>query len=168
MNWFYLSNKVDCYEDIKRINHQHMNLMLSKIPYQLSTSLLIIYVERAERLPSTQHGKSFEPHPFCLIKLDNYEEKTSIVKNSTNPCWMKSFVFMLHNPDQSLLKIYINDANNKNHIIGTVEISIGNLIEEKDWIINRPYSLKSTLTNSTEAKLYIKLQLQLMTKKLFK
>jgi len=164
MNWFYLSNNFDYFKQIQQINQEHIQLMLTKISRTLSTSLLIVYIERAEQLPSTQHGKTLEPYPFCLIKIDNYEEKTSIIKHSTNPCWMKSFMFMLVNPEQSLLQININDSNNKNHIIGTVEILIKNLMEEKDWIINRSYPLKSSFQNSIHTKLYIKLQLQIMTK----
>jgi hypothetical protein len=77
---------------------------------------------------------------------------------------MKSFMFMLVNPEQSLLQININDSNNKNHLIGTVEISIKNLMTEKDWIINRSYPLKSSFLNTINTKLFIKLQLQIMTK----
>jgi len=164
MNWFYLSNNLNDFQRIQQINQEHIHLMLTKISHTLSTSLLIVYIERAEQLPSTQQGKTLEPYPFCLIKIDNYEEKTSIIKHSTNPCWMKSFMFMLVNPEQSLLQININDSNNKNHIIGTVEILIKNLMEEKDWIINRSYPLKSSFQNSLHTKLYIKLQLQIMTK----
>ncbi len=164
MNWFYLSNNIDHFQQIKRINDEHIDLMFAKIPHTLSTSVLIVYIERAEQLPSTQHGKTLEPYPFCSIKIDNYEEKTSVIKHSTNPCWMKSFMFMLVNPEQSLLQININDFNNKNHLIGTVEISIKNLIEEKDWIINRSYPLKSSFSNTNQMKIYIKLQLQIMTK----
>jgi hypothetical protein len=164
MNWFYLSTNPNYFQSIQQINREHIHLMLSKISHTLSTSLLIVYIERAEQLPATQHGKALEPYPFCLIKIDNYEEKTSIIKNSTNPCWMKSFMFMLVNPEQSLLQIDINDSNNKNHIIGTVEISIKNLMEEKDWIINRSYPLKNSFSNSGNTKLYIRLQLQVMTK----
>jgi hypothetical protein len=138
--------------------------MLTKIPYTLSTSVLIVYIERAEQLPSTQHGKTLEPYPFCSIKIDNYEEKTSIIKHSTNPCWMKSFMFMLVNPEQSLLQIEINDSNNKNHLIGTVEISIKTLMEEKDWMINHSYPLKTSFANTMKTKIYIRLQLQVMTK----
>jgi hypothetical protein len=164
MNWFYLTNNHDNFQEIKQINQTHINLMLSKISHTLSTSLLIVYIERAEQLPSTQYGKTLEPYPFCLIKIDNYEEKTSVIKHSTNPCWMKSFMFMLVNPEQSLLEININDSNNKNHIIGTVKISIKNLMEEKDWIINRSYPIKSPFGNSINTKLSVKLQLQIMTK----
>ncbi len=164
MNWFYLSNNRNDFRIIQQINSEHIHLMLTKISHTLSTSLLIVYIERAEQLPSTQHGKDLEPYPYCLIKIDNYEEKTSIIKNSTNPCWRKSFMFMLVNPEQSLLQININDSNNKNHIIGTVEILIKNLIKEKDWIINRSYPIKSSFANSINTKLYLKLQLQVMTK----
>jgi hypothetical protein len=164
MNWFYLSTNLDYFRQIQQINQEHIHLMLTKIPHTLSTSLLIVYIERAEQLPSTQHGKDLEPYPFCLIKIDNYEEKTSIIKNSTNPRWMKSFMFMLVNPEQSLLQININDSNNKNQMIGIVEISIKNLMEEKDWIINRSYPIKSSFATSINTKLYLKLQLQVMTK----
>ncbi|CAF1492686.1 unnamed protein product [Adineta steineri] len=160
MNWFYLSTNRNYFPEIQQMNQEHIHLMLSKISHTLSTSLLIVYIERIEQLPSIQHGKNLEPYPFCLIKIDNYEEKTSIIKNSINPRWMKSFMFMLVNPEQSLLQININDSNNKNHLIGTVEISIKNLMEEKDWISNRFYPLK----NSPNTKLYLKLQLQIMTK----
>jgi hypothetical protein len=164
MNWFYLSNNINYFQQIKQINEEHLELMLTKISHTLSTSLLIVYIERAEQLPSTQHGKTLEPYPYCLIKIDNYEEKTSIIKHSTNPCWMKSFMFMLVNPEQSLLQIDINDSNNKNHLIGKVEILIKNLMEEKDWIINRSYPLKSSFPNTSNTKIYIKLQLRIMTK----
>lgn len=164
MNWFYLSNDLQDFQRIKKINQNHIELMLTKIPYTLSTSLLIVYIERAEQLPTTQHGKTLEPYPFCLIKIDNYEEKTSIIKHSINPCWMKSFMFMLVNPEQSLLQININDSNNKNHLIGTVDISIKSLMEEKNWIINRSYPLKSSFLNTINTKIYIKLQLQILTK----
>jgi Ca2+-dependent lipid-binding protein len=164
MNWFYLSNNIDHFQQIKRINDEHIDLMFAKIPHTLSTSVLIVYIERAEQLPSTQHGKTLEPYPFCSIKIDNYEEKTTVIKHSTNPSWMKSFMFMLVNPEQSVLQININDFNNKNHLIGTVEILIKNLMEEKDWIINRSYPLKSSFSNANQTKIYIKLQLQIMTK----
>ena len=164
MNWFYLSTSLHYYQQMKQLNREHMNLMSSKIPKLLSTSLLIVHIERAEQLPLTHHGKTLEPYPFCTIKIDSYQEKTSIIKSSTNPCWMKSFMFMLHNPEKSLLQININDSSNKNLIIGTVEISIKRLMEENDLIIHRSYPLKSSLTASTRTKLYLKLQLQIMTK----
>ena len=164
INWFYLSNNLDHFQQIKRINDEHIDLMSDKIPRTLSTSVLIVYIERAEQLPSTQRGKTLEPYPFCSIKIDNYEEKTTVIKHSTNPCWMKSFMFMLVNPEQSLLQININDFSNKNHLLGTVEISIKNLMSEKDWIINRSYPLKSAFPNTSQTKISIKLQLQVMTK----
>ncbi|CAF0763943.1 unnamed protein product [Adineta ricciae] len=160
LNWFYLSTNQKYFQEIQRINVEHIHSMLAKISHTLSTSLLIVYIERAEHLPSTQHGKALEPYPFCSIKIDNYEEKTSIIKNSTNPCWMKSFMFMLVHPEQSLLQININDSNSKNHLIGTIEISIKTLLQERDWSINRAYPLKG----SSNTKLYIRLQLQVMTK----
>jgi hypothetical protein len=49
-------------------------------------------------------------------------------------------------------------------LIGTVEILIKNLMEEKDWIINRSYPLKSSFSNTNQTKISIKLQLQIMTK----
>ena len=164
MNWFYLSNQFDDFQQIKQLNQQHIDMMLSKISHTLSTSLLIVYIERAEQLPSTQHGKTLEPYPFCSIKIDNYEEKTSIIKHSTNPSWMKSFMFMLVNPEQSILHISINDSNNKNHLIGYVELSIRSLMNEKDWISNRSYPVKSSFINTMNTKLHMKLQLQVLTK----
>jgi hypothetical protein len=142
------------------MNQEHLQLMSSKISPTLATALFIVYLERAEQLPSTEHGKSLEPSPFCSIKVDNYEEKTALIKNCTNPRWMKSFMFMLVNPEQSLLQVNINDSSNKNHLIGTVELSIKSLMAEKDWTANRAYPLK----NSLDSKLYMKVQLQLMTK----
>lgn len=164
MNWFYLSNDIRHFEQIQRVNEEHADRMFAKIPHTLATSLLIVYIERAEQLPSTQHGKTLEPYPFCVIKIDNYEEKSSIIKHSTNPSWMKSWMFMLVNPEQSLLQIHINDSNNRNHLIGTVEISIKTLMETKDWIINQSYPLKSSFANTQHTKLFIRLQLQILTK----
>ena len=164
MNWFYLSNNILHFEQIQRLNGEHIDQMFAKIPHTLATSLLIVYIERAEQLPSTQHGKTLEPYPFCVIKIDNYEEKTSIIKHSTNPSWMKSWMFMLVNPEQSLLQIHINDSNNRNHLIGTVEISIKSLMESKDWMINQSYPLKSSFANTQHTKLFVKLQLQILTK----
>lgn len=164
MNWFYLSNRLDDFQQINQLNQEHIDAMLSKISHTLSTSILIVYIERAEQLPSTQHGKTLEPYPFCSIKIDNYEEKTSTIKHSTNPSWMKSFMFMLVNPEQSILHVSINDSNNKNLRIGYVELSIRSLMKEKNWISNRSYPVKSSFTNTLNTKLYMKLQLQVMTK----
>ena len=164
MNWFYLSSNFDHFQQIQQINDEHIDVMFAKIPHTLSTSVLIVYIERAEQLPSTQHGKTLEPYPFCSIKIDNYEEKTSIVKHSINPIWMTSFMFMLVNPEQSLLQINVNDSNNKNHLIGTVEISIKSLMEEKDWTLNHSFPVKSAFPNTINTKLSIKLQLQVMSK----
>lgn len=164
MNWFYLSNNILHFEQIQRFNDEHVEQMLAKISPTLATSVLIIYIERAEQLPSTQHGKTLEPYPFCVIKIDNYEEKTSIMKHSTNPSWMKSWMFMLVNPEQSLLHIDVNDSSNKNHLIGTIEIPIKTLMESKDWMINQSYPLKSSFANTRDTKLFVKLQLQILTK----
>lgn len=164
MNWFYLSNTIRHFEQIQRLNDEHLDQMLTKISPTLATSVLIVYIERAEQLPSTQHGKTLEPYPFCVIKIDNYEEKTSIIKHSTNPSWMKSWMFMLVNPEQSLLQININDSSNKNHLIGTIEIPIKSLMESKDCLIDQSYPVRTSFANTQHTKLFVKLQLRILTK----
>ena len=152
LHWFYLSSDRSC-----------LQAMPTDSSHTLATSLLIVYIERAEQLPSTQHGKTLEPHAFCSVKIDNYEEKTAVVKNSSNPSWRKSFMFMLVNVEQSVLQVDINDSNNHSRPIGSVEISIKDLMDEKHWTRDQPYPISGALANSANTKLHMKLQLQAMT-----
>lgn len=132
-HWFDLSTNFDDLKETQRLNEGEA----------LSSALLCVFLDRAEQLQSTDTGRSVDPSPICRLEIEQFREKTSTMKNSRNPIWKKTFLFLLVHPIESILHLYLDDANEKSSpTIGSIHLPMEKLFSQTNWTIDTIYPLE--------------------------
>jgi len=146
--WLTLSNDREHYED--RVEEAHGR--------QLSTAVLMVYVDSCKHLPLAKLGVTSKPDPIVQLKITSKPEalETWPVKYSRNPVYEQGFVFLVNNPEVDELNIRVYDDKSKADL-GLLRLGLINLLRRDGMeYFNQPFKLKRT---GLESSITLHLQL---------
>jgi hypothetical protein len=127
---------------------------------QLSSSLLLVYLDSAKDLPRSKKSMS-EPSPYVRLVVGQEEKKSVSKHKSTDPKWEENFQFLIHDPRHQELYLEILDsAKDKKKKLGTLTVPIKTVLTSTDLIINQPFSLKES---SPTSKITLRICLRILS-----
>ncbi|CAD5122689.1 DgyrCDS11099 [Dimorphilus gyrociliatus] len=133
--WVYLSKNP---EDLDNTTMEY-NSRGSK-EEQLSTAMLMVYVDSAKNLIRQKKGMS-EPSPQCKLSLGN-KTYTGISRSRTsNPVFEESFNFFVLDSRQEALELSITDSAASGKLLGQMTFGLSSLLDAPHMTINRPFTL---------------------------
>ena len=85
-----------------------------------------------------------EPNPFCRIRVDTNETRTSTFESQTNPVFEHISQILCTNPLQQKLVIEVCDARSNNEVIAFIELPIKQIYDTESMTIEtQSFPLKS-------------------------
>jgi Ca2+-dependent lipid-binding protein len=122
----------------------------------ISTGILIVYVDMATNLPQTKH--LVKPHPFIVLTVNDQKQKSKIKKHTVNPTWEQGFWFLVQNPHHDSLHLAITDKPTGN-LLTQFSYKISDLINHPNMEISKTaFSL-----GNEESKIVLSLQLRILS-----
>eukprot|EP00092_Neocalanus_flemingeri_P000407 GFUD01000433.1.p1 GENE.GFUD01000433.1~~GFUD01000433.1.p1 ORF type:complete len:792 (+),score=178.56 GFUD01000433.1:116-2491(+) len=134
--WMTMSSDRDDYDD--RVEEAHGR--------QLSTAVLMVYVDSCKQLPLAKAGISTKPDPIVQVSIASSAEpqETWSVKYSRNPVYEQGFVFLVNNPEVDDLDLRVYDEKTKADL-GLLRLGLANLFKREGMeYFNQPFKLKRT------------------------
>lgn len=93
-------------------------------------AVLSAYVDNISDLPTSK--RDLEPSPYVQMSLGGKQVQKSIIRSKTcHPLYQQSFVFLVSNLEQQVLRIEAIDSQNKK-LLGEMDFQLKKLIEESD------------------------------------
>ncbi|KAK7176245.1 hypothetical protein R3I93_000490 [Phoxinus phoxinus] len=113
----------------------------------LSSALLVVYLDSASNLPS---GKkvSIDPNPFVKLTVGKKMYTSKVRYKTSEPLWEEAFSFLINNPHTQELEIEVKDNKHKCSL-GSVQLALGSLLKEADMTLNQQFPLQNSGPNST-------------------
>ena len=139
--WMTMSSDREHYED--RVEEAHGR--------QLSTAVLMVYVDSCKHLPLAKAGVSSKPDPIVQIRITSRPEaqETWPVKYSRNPVYEQGFIFLVNNPEVDELNLRVYDEKTKADL-GLLRLGLVNLLRREGMeYFNQPFKLKRTGLDSS-------------------
>jgi len=146
--WMTMSSDREDYDE--RVDEAHGR--------QLSTAVLMVYVDSCKQLPLAKAGVTSKPDPIVQLCISYCAEpqETWSVKYSRNPVYEQGFVFLVSNPEVEDLNLRVYDEKTKADL-GLLRLGLANLLKREGMeYFNQPFKLKRTGCESS-VTLHLKL-----------
>ncbi|KAM9214618.1 LOW QUALITY PROTEIN: extended synaptotagmin-1 [Leptosomus discolor] len=121
-----------------------------------SAAILVVYLDRAEELPTKKPGK--EPNPMVQLSVQDVTRESKVVYNTAAPVWEDAFRFFLHDPVNQDVDIQVKDDPRQGSL-GSLSLPLARLLDAPDLTLDQPFQLQRSGPGS---RLYMKLVLRVL------
>ncbi|KAM7079823.1 LOW QUALITY PROTEIN: extended synaptotagmin-1 [Ciconia maguari] len=121
-----------------------------------SAAILVVYLDRAEELPTKKPGK--EPNPMVQVSVQDVTRESKVVYNTSAPVWEDAFRFFLHDPINQDVDIQVKDDPRQSSL-GSLSLPLARLLDAPELTLDQPFQLQHSGPNS---RLYMKLVLRVL------
>ncbi|XP_075381543.1 extended synaptotagmin-1 isoform X2 [Mycteria americana] len=121
-----------------------------------SAAILVVYLDRAEELPTKKPGK--EPNPMVQVSVQDVTRESKVVYNTSAPVWEDAFRFFLHDPINQDVDIQVKDDPRQSSL-GSLSLPLARLLDAPELTLDQPFQLQHSGPGS---RLYMKLVLRVL------
>ncbi|XP_042616447.1 extended synaptotagmin-2-like isoform X5 [Cyprinus carpio] len=114
----------------------------------LSSTLLVVYLDSASNLPQSGKKVSIDPNPFVKLTVGQKMYTSKVRYKTSDPLWEEAFHFLIKNPHTQELEIEVKDSKHKCSL-GCMRVALGSLLKEADMTLNQQFPLQNSGPNST-------------------
>ncbi|KAI0240878.1 Extended synaptotagmin-2 [Lamellibrachia satsuma] len=143
---------------IKSRSRRSTGSLSEAVEEHMANGLLVVTVDSASGLKRLK--KMLEPTAYVRLSIGNKEQKTAAKAKTTNPKWEEHLQFLIHNPSVQELDVTVFDSGKGSKRLGTVTVSIKDLLNAKDMTVNRPFPLRDA---EPQSKINLQLCLRILT-----
>ncbi|XP_072926978.1 extended synaptotagmin-1 isoform X1 [Hemitrygon akajei] len=108
-----------------------------------SAAILSVYLDRAHELPMKKGKKP--PSPMAQLTVDHTTYKSQVINSTDLPIWEETFSFLVKDPNVDHLEVQVKDDN---HTLGTLTISLSELLACKNLTLDKWFQLENSGPNS--------------------
>ncbi|KAK4807280.1 hypothetical protein QYF61_006341 [Mycteria americana] len=146
-----------------------------------SAAILVVYLDRAEELPTKKPGK--EPNPMVQVSVQDVTRESKVVYNTSAPVWEDAFRFFLHDPINQDVDIQARPRtptpspppaspeippispqipvkdDPRQSSLGSLSLPLARLLDAPELTLDQPFQLQHSGPGS---RLYMKLVLRVL------
>lgn len=157
LQYFALKNQKSSLDVIERLNSSLMRRE------KVSKALLVCFIDRCTNLPRSKKTRR-EPNPFCRIKVDTTEDRTTGLESQTNPRFEHISHIFCSNPIQQKLSIEVCDSRVNNEVIAFYELPIKQIYDTENMTIEtQAFPLRSLTEPLNNATILLRLSLLILS-----
>uniref|UniRef100_A0A8C4QXC6 Extended synaptotagmin 2 n=1 Tax=Eptatretus burgeri TaxID=7764 RepID=A0A8C4QXC6_EPTBU len=143
LQWLSLVSDPDVLQEVL----QPMKTAPDETSNDLSTAMLVVYVDGASNLPlSKKNDITVDP----VARLSVYDKTLSsqVCYDTQNPAWEEAFTFFIKDPNSQELKIQIDD-NQIQQLLGYTTVPLRDLLVVKNMFLQQSFALAQSGPHST-------------------
>uniref|UniRef100_UPI00358F0F6D extended synaptotagmin-2-like n=1 Tax=Myxine glutinosa TaxID=7769 RepID=UPI00358F0F6D len=112
----------------------------------LSTAMLVVYVDGASNLPLSKKS-NITVDPVARLTVSDRTVSSQVCYDTQNPAWEEAFTFFIKDPNSQELKIQIDD-NEIQQPLGYTTVPLRDLLVVKNMFLQQSFALTQSGPNS--------------------
>lgn len=137
LEWLTLLPTTDRLEQVLNKNMS----MTSKTADPPSSAILVVYLDKAEALPTKKGNK--EPNPMVQLSVQDITRESKTCYTTVNPEWEEAFTFFIQDPNKQDIDIQVKDAD-RVQTLGSLTIPLSRLLSNTNLSLDQWFQLENS------------------------